>query len=252
MEKKTKLVKDNYCFMCGNHGFPDKVYESCGMEPINKSLNLDHKKDTDSFVTKIDAFGVPDKYRGIVWDSSILKHEHKEKEEDFNFQRFVSQLQKVNNIFADGKLSAKSAIIIAPASYSKMVFAYSCMQRALDHGFTVSPLLDTIELKRLLLLAAENPTYKMYKTISYDDYIMSDIAFVTVTKMRQHEWAFETIQEIIDRRARKGLSTFILSRYDLDEISRRDYSNQFEAMYGTGTEDTFKYPAVIRYVENFK
>lgn len=249
---KKQISENGYCFVCGGNGFNDKDCPSCNKIANNKSLNLDLREDTTEFVAKIDSFGIPGKYRGIVWDAEMLKNTKQGKLNDHNFLRFAEQLQKINNLFVKGLLSPKSAIIIAPAGYSKMTFAYSCMQRALDNGFSVAPLLDTIELKRLLVLASENPIYKLYNTISYDEYLMSDVMFVTVTKMKQRSWAYEVIQEILDRRTRKGLSTFIISRYNLAEMSQRDYSNQFDALASAVSEDSFKYPAVILYEEIFK
>lgn len=247
------LIKptDNWCFTCGNKGFPDKVCPACGREPQSKSINLEFRENTEEFVGKIDAFGVPGKYRGIFWDAEVLRHSKPELEKDLKFDRFVTQLEKINNCFVQGILPGKSAIIIADAGFSKMTFAFSCIQRALDMGFSVAPLLDTVELKRLLVLSAEKPTYKLCGSIDYDSYIMSDVLFVTVTKLKQHEIAFEVIQELIDKRSRKGLSTIILSRYDLQEITKKDYTNQFDAIATAISEDSYKYPAVIMYKNRF-
>lgn len=245
MESK-QIGKDNYCFICGGKGFPDRKCASCGREPRKLSFNFE-ERDSSLFVEKIDAFGIPGKYRGVLWNSGILKKSFREKAEDKSFQRFVNQLDKVDSVFAKGILSDKSAIIIAPAGYSKMVFAYSCMQRALDAGLSVAPFLDTSELKRLLVLSSENPNYKLYGKISYDDYVLSDVCFVTVSKLPVHEWAYNVIQELFDRRTRKGLGTFVTSRYGLEEISRRDLSNQFGVVSTAVSEDSYKYPAVISY-----
>ena len=241
---------DDFCYACGNLGFPDKKCPLCGREPTRKSMNFEFQDNTD-FVKKIDYFGVPDMYRGIIWDGEILRHDKPELENDFVFDRFVKQLEKINAVFDSGLLTSKSAIIIAPAGFSKMTFAYSCMQRALAKGFTVAPLLDTVELKRLIFLAAENPKYTLYRKIEYDEYITSDVCFVTVTKSQQKAWAYETIQEILDLRARKGLGTFIITRYDLDEISQQDKSNSFDALASIDAHDDFKYPAIVRYKKKF-
>ena len=245
MEKK-------WCFTCGNVGFVDKACPTCGRRPKIGSFNFEHREDSQEFVSKIDAFGVPDNYRGICWSKEQLMHYKSNLAEDYNFLKYAEQLEKVHGIFASGMVSPKSAIIIAPASFSKMTFAFSCMQYALDAGMSVAPLLDTIELKRLLVLAAENPSYRLFGKITYDAYIMSDVCFVTVTKLKQREYAFETIQEIIDRRTRKGLGTIILSRFGLSEISRRDYGSQFEAITSPIVSDNYKYPAIIKYTALFK
>lgn len=238
-----------FCFVCGNAGFPDKVCPSCGREPTRKSMNFEFNESNTSFVDKIDSFGIPALYRGVIWDSEILRHDKPELENDFVFDRFVKNLERVNAVFDKGVLTNKSAIIIAPAGFSKMIFAYSCMQRALDKGFTVAPLLDTVELKRLVFLASENPKFKLYKKIDFDSYVMSDICFITVTKSQQRAWAYEIIQEILDLRARKGLGTFIISRYDLSDISQQDKSNSFDALASVDVHDDLKYPAVIRYTK---
>lgn len=79
----------------------------------------------------------------------------RDKHASTSYIKYLDQLEKINNIFVEKLLPQKSAFIIAPAGYSKMTFAYSCMQRALDAGFSVAPLLDTVELKRVLVLASE-------------------------------------------------------------------------------------------------
>lgn len=245
----SDLFKDGYCFVCGNNGFTDKECPGCGRAPVLQSMNFEFQEETQEFVKKIDSFGIPDVYRGVSWDAEILKNSKQSLLKDYNFIHFVEQLQKINKVFCSGLLSRKSAIIIAPAGFSKMIFAYSCMQRALDNNFTVAPLLDTNELKRLMFLGAENPKYKLYDRIDYDSYLLSDVMFITVTKLKQHEWAYEVVQEILDKRTRLGLGTFIISRFDLAEISKRDYANSFDALADTTSTDTYKYPAVISYRE---
>lgn len=245
MEKH--IDEKGFCFLCGNLGFPDKACPSCGREPTQKSMNFEFNESNDSFVDKIDSFGVPAMYRGVIWNSDILRHDKPELSNDFVFDRFVKSLEKVNALFDKGILTNKSAIIIAPAGFSKMIFAYSCMQRAINKGFSVAPLLDTVELKRLIFLASENPKFKLYKKIDFDSYVMSDVCFVTVTKSQQKSWAYEIIQELLDLRARKGLGTFVLSRYELSEISQQDKSNSFDALASIDVHDDFKYPAIIRY-----
>lgn len=248
---KKIVDSNNFCFVCGNLGFNDKECPSCHRQPTKRSLNFEFNADNSDFVDKIDSFGIPAVYRGVIWDSEILRHDKPDLANDFVFDRFIKNLEKVNALFDKGLLSNKSAIIIAPASFSKMTFAYSCMQRAIDNGFSVAPLLDTVELKRLVYLASENPKYKLYKKIDYDSYVMSDVCFITVTKSQQKAWAYEIIQEILDLRARKGLGTFIISRYELSEISQQDHSNSFDALAAVDTHDDFKYPAIIKYVKKF-
>lgn len=244
-----KLVSEGYCFLCGNNGFLDKDCPSCGKPARKKSFNLEDEKHASEFVEKVSVVDIPERYLGVIWDSNILAESKPDKNNDFAFKSFIGQLEKINSIFASGHVPAKSAIIIAPAGYSKMVFAYSCMQHAATAGFSVAPIFDTVELKRFLTLAGDNPQYKLYGRLTYEEYIMSDVLFVTVTKLPAHEWAYQAIEEILDRRTRKGLSTFVISRFSLAEISKKDYSNQFSAIALATSADGMKYPAVIRYRE---
>ena len=77
---------------------------------------------------------------------------------------------------------------------------------------------------------------------------MADVCFITVTKTEYRYDSYSTILEIIDRRARKGLATFIISRFDLKQLARRDYNKQFLAIRDyNGRDNDLKYPAIIQY-----
>lgn len=245
-----------YCFTCGNKGFMEKSCPECGREPRLISMNLDKKKDVNEFVKKIEGVLIPHKYFGVFWNKETLELDNTDKLSKYNdlgyddalFIRYTNELEKINTIFVEHRIPHKSAIIIAPAGYSKIVFAYSCMQRAIDAGFKVAPLLDTTEVKRALILSSENVNYKINGYLSYDDYIMADVMFVTVTKLYNHTEAYQIIQELFDRRSRKGLSTIILSRFSLEEISKADRQGSFNAVKKY-SEDDYKYPAIIQYRE---
>lgn len=256
------MKKEKHCFTCGGLGFEDKVCPECGREPKTISLNLDRMVNTDELVKKFEGVDIPNNYHGIFWSKEQLEATHKDKlptrynpdsakPDDQLFVNYCSQLDKINRVFSDNRIPHKSAIIVAPAGYSKITFAYSCMQRALNAGFTVAPLLDTAEVKRALVLASENVHYKINKSITYDDYIMSDVMFVTVTKLYCRNEAYQIIEELFDRRSRKGLSTIFLSRYELAELSKSDYTGNFQAIT-LDSNDGFKYPAIIQYRERYR
>ena len=250
-------MNKTYCFTCGNKGFLDKPCPECGREPRNVSLNLDKMENTGDFVKKLDSILIPSKYHGVFFFIYVLERENANKVAELNdlrtndllFNRYTAQLDKINSIFSEGLLPHKSAIIMAPAGYSKMTFAYSCMQRAVAAGFKVAPLLDTGELKRVLILASERVNYRINGSMSYEEYIEADVCFVTVTKMYTRADAYEVIEELFDRRSRKGLSTFIISRFSIEEMSKNDKHGDFQAIKRYCTDDN-KYPAIISYLKH--
>lgn len=246
-----------HCFTCGGEGFKDKVCPECGYD--RKSFNFEIKlvDETVGFLKKVERSRVPREYQGVVWNKDILIKNHSDLIKDGLFLRYIDQLDKISTIFASGKLPNKSIILIAPAKMSKEIFSFYCMQLAIEHGFTVPRLLDSIEVKRLLVLASENTKYKLYDTdnggIFYDDYITSDILFMTVTKTQYKTEAYAVIMELISRRSRLGLPTVVTSRYPLRDLAWADKRDEFYSIIDrNGTENSLKYPAIIEYGKGFK
>lgn len=231
----------DHCIICGGHGLKDKVCE-CGRQP--RGIIAQNIKTPT--VTKVSG-DIPEYYKEHVWHGQVLRDSHKDLSNDLLFDKFVNQLEKIHNMFSAGSVMNKSAIIIAPPKFSKVTFAYSCMQRAYERGYSVAPLLDTQEVKRLITLAADRPL-KDYKGVNYDDYISKDVCFITVTKTSYREEAYQVIQEILDKRSRRGLPTFFISRYSLDTLSRRDWDKSFQGILDmNNVENSLKYPAVLTY-----
>ena len=113
------------------------------------------------------------------------------------------------------------------------------------HGFIVAPLLDSLEVKRLLVLAAERPQ-EIVLGIPYEEYVNADVVFITITKTTYRNSAYQIIQEMLDKRSRKGLPTFFLSRYNMATLSAWDSSKSFDYVKDyNNTENSLKYPAII-------
>lgn len=240
------------CFTCGGN-FDERFIKTpcpeCGTQYGN--VNLEVKKKDSKFIAKTKSLDIPEQYIGVKWCKDILIKEKNSEASNRGFQAFCSQLEKVSQYFDNGLIPPKSAVVIAPPGYSKVTWAYSCMQLAVEHGFKVAPILDTIELKRLAVLASEKPHYRLYNKIDYDEYITSDICFVTVTKTDYALDGWRIILEILDRRSRQGLPTIILSRFDLETISKRDYNGHFKNFVDyNGNQNGLKYPAIIGYTSN--
>lgn len=245
----------------------DKICPECGHAQAGSDSKLSQmssfsqvKANTETtLVEEGSAEIVQPAYKGIFWNRRILENDNTEKlPEKFDiagryndrlFVRFLDQLTKIDGIFKEGGIPNKSVYIIAPPGYSKTVFAYSCMQHALANGYSVAPLIDTIELKRLLVLASEKLDYKLYGRFSYDDYMSSDVVFVTVTHTYYRYDAYSVLDELINRRARLGLATFVLSRYSLKTLYKWDKLRSLDSLKNSSSKDGRKYPSVVAYVE---
>ena len=245
----------------------DKVCPECGHAPAGSDSKLSQmssfsqvKANTETtLVEEGSAEIVQPAYKGIFWNRRILENDNTEKlPEKFDiagryndrlFVRFLDQLTKIDGIFKEGGIPNKSVYIIAPPGYSKTVFAYSCMQHALANGYSVAPLIDTIELQRLLVLASEKLDLKLYGRVSYDDFMSSDVVFVTVTHTYYRYDAYSVLDELINRRARLGLATFVLSRYSLKTLYKWDKLGSLDSLKNSSSKDGRKYPSVVAYVE---
>lgn len=238
------------CRDCGNYGFPDRKCETCGYERNKLNLQTMEAQELTEFVDKLDRLDIPSEYQGNEWSTTTFWRNNSHRKNEL-LEKFIGKLEQLHTIFASGKLPARGCIIIAPSTYSKITWAFSCMSHAIKAGYTVAPLLDTLEANRFILKSVKDLNYKLYGKMDIDEYIMSDLLFLTVTKTTERRSAFSVIREITSRRSRKGLLTFVLSEFGLEELS---YWDKTGAFVRTNTEiffneDRKKIPAIISYRE---
>lgn len=232
----------DFCYECGNQGLPGGC-PRCG---TNSDKLVVQTKNKEKFIKSASFKQIPSKYIGVTWDREILYNNHPELHKNMAFTDYCSRLETMHNIFRNGMIPNVSAFISAPSQMSKSILAYSCMQHSLNKGLNVAPFLDTIELKRLMILAGENPGWKLYGYIDYDKYIMSDVLFVSVTKTDLHTSDYTIISELLARRSRFDLPTFILSKFSLKEIAKDSMDNNYKLLLDiNGSENPFKYPTII-------
>lgn len=226
------------CGRCGGINTTKEICPECGRLPTTSIVGK-------SAFVPLDE--IPKYYQGKVWDAKVFWRYHQELKSDMQAQEFVSQLEKVYKLFASGKLPTRSAIISAPTTFSKLTWCYSCMQAALAFGYTVAPVLDTSELKRLVVLSTEK-SYS-YNEMSLDEYLSKDIVFVSVTKTEQRKGSASIIVDLLDKRARLGKPTFFISRYSIYELSYWDRVGDFAQIKSDeDSGDPLKIPAIITVV----
>ena len=230
------------CLRCGGEGLPGGC-PKCGLDSEKITASTDIEK--SEIVKKARWSMVPQEYIGTVWSKQMLIDNHPEFSTNLNFTNYANLLDKLHSRFVSGLVPQVSAYICAKGKMSKLTWAYSCMQFAIKTGLTVAPLLDTIELKRLMTLAGDNPDFKLYGRVRYDSYVTSDVCFITVTKLEKFREAFAVINELIARRSRLGLPTFVISRYSLKQISEDCSDRDIDSILDATSRNGKKFPIVF-------
>lgn len=236
-------LEKSHCYTCGGHGFKDKICPECGLD-IRK-IKINSVTQNVAVISK--TLDIPLDYRGLTWSYEQLMDMCQMHCKNPVFQKWAKQLEKIHTFFAKGVIPTKSAIIIAPPATGKVTWAYSCMQLAAANGLCVAPLLDTQEVKRLIVLAAERPNQRVCNT-TYEEYINSDVMFITVTKTPYREEAYSVIEEVLDKRSRRGLPTYFISRYNMKTMSKRDWEGNFTYVQDSNpNRNMIKYPVILQY-----
>lgn len=231
------------CSVCGDYGLPDGCPD-CG-KTDSPSIELKEFKKPEKFITRCEFNLIPHEYIGIKWDKNYLIADHEDLVNNIGFQRFIDQCSKFHQVFENGQIVNMSFYFYAPPGFGKDVLAFSCMQFAQKVGRKVAPFLDTTDVKRLLILGAENPTYKVLGRIDYDSYLSSEVLFVTVTKTTYLKEAYMTLVELLSKRSRLGLPTYILSEYSVEDLTKDSVGySKLKFMNDSLNVNELKYPAI--------
>lgn len=242
-----RIEKPNgFCAVCSGNGFPGGC-PNCGKD----SLMRGH--DEVQVVTEDDAkrILIPPQYTRVKWDPERILAGHPNVQNISELKAYVNTLNYLYKTFEQGLLPERSAVIVAPRTYGKQTLAYCCMIQALAHGYTVAPVIDNMQYKRLRRLAADRPLSKTLKDMAGDIelYDSADVVFMTIDISNYLE-AFTVVEALTTRRARLGKPTFTLSRFSLTQLAHYCGNVNFKTFINNGSQiDTFKYPMLISYWE---
>ena len=178
---------------------------------------------------------IPSAYKGKVW--SYQEH-----------SRFFDNLEKIHKSCCSKEGLHFSLYIASNNSLDKMLFAYSCMQGLLLHNKSVSPLLSTSDLRRLMKVSQINPFFKLFGVWQYDSLMNLDVLFVTVSHLEETRYTdIATLREVLDCRARFGLPTVFLSDYPLESLVPKWDSRQYLTVYNTNPDrDYIRFPVILQ------
>lgn len=200
---------------------------------------------TEDMLTKCE---IPKEYLASNWDEQILKDTHPTLIDDNNFINYIKNITRLVDRFRQGTIPDSSGFIIADRGFGKKTLAYICMKIAMSHGYTVCPMLDNTQIKRINVMSADNnKSYYLYNLPKIEDIIYSDVLFITVD-YDNYSTALRTIESIMDKRARLSKSTFVISRYNINEMCMFEKKDKYHSFIEpTGKFNNRKYPVIITY-----
>lgn len=251
MSSLIQLGGKAYCIKCGYGPIPgDPKCAQCGREA--KSLNIDTLTESmaEELAHKLKVLNIPDEFLAVSWSKEIFWNNNSSRRNP-SLDKFVNNLDTIHQHFVDGGLYNKSALIIAPTTYSKVTFVTSCMTHAVKNGFKVAPMLSTLEANRLLHLSCGHKyNYKVYG-MDYDTFMDNDLVVLTVSKTEARFDAAGVIKEFLSIRGARGKITLIISEFSLDVIARFYGVENIKPLFVPRMEENLKrYPVLVEYSRN--
>ncbi len=124
------------------------------------------------------------------------------------------------------QLHNHNIIICSPPNHSKTVWAYSCIQHLFRQRVPVCPLMDMLEIARMLNECSD--TEDWYET----QYLFAKIPTEVSQTIRS------AVLTLVDRRVRRGHSTFFLYEGSWGMLTYDDKFGTIRSMQGDGSFHT--------------
>lgn len=215
------------CFNCQDNG----IVGGCPVCEKEQVL-VKYVAEIENPLVREEAFSIiPESYRQD-WDSNILRQTYLDYENDSEFNLYIKHLDSLIDLLRKGKLPQQSALIMSSAGMGKTHFAYCCMMLAASYGYTIGPLIDTTQYRRLNNISMDPITFRNYvranpTTTSIDDVLNSDLQFLYVDPTCFKD-AHRDIMSLVLKRDRLGKPTIILSMNTVNQITVSDYEKDFK------------------------
>lgn len=223
------------CLACGGKGSPGGC-KICGKE-LQTYIFLIPEEASPEILAKI-----PKAYRE-PWNIEVLREKYSAYMCSQAAKNYFASIDNLVTLFSRGQLPRKTNLITSSVGLGKTRLAYTCMTLAEAHGFTVGPLIDNTEYRRLNNLSTDVQLYKDF--LKYNKHLpnievvtQSDVQFMTIDPTNFKD-AYLDILSLVSKRDRQGKSTIVISCFTVDQLAMFDRSKQFvNSVLNTKLTDT--------------
>lgn len=201
-----------YCPKCGNTGVRlDGTPCDCQLP-------------TDTIYADLVGLDIPDQYQGVRFSRALVPLDCGDS--------YCKTLEELHQQITTLQLSNQNVCICAPPMHGKTIWAYSCIQNLFRQRLPVVPLWDVLELRRMMY------DYDMGRSDSANYYDVKYL-FLKIPAEVTHQ-VRATIATIIDRRVRKGHSTFFIYNGTWSTLTFGDEQGTLKGLQGDGSFSSVK------------
>lgn len=209
------------CPKCGDTG-RTKSGERCDCKKAAEKISFD-------VIGNIDF--IPASYTGVLLEQNLINNVTED---------YAVDLMSLHDSIVHSTGLKKNHFLYAPMNSSKTIFAYSVMQHLHRFGMEIYPYLDVNELRLVMAKLDSNAkTIPYFDSTTVDPFRLYDVPVLFVkTPIRPDINTYETLHTIIDRRARRGRGTLIISDIPWEVFTVRDRYNYLKGLVGNGEHKT--------------
>lgn len=196
-----------YCPKCGNTGVKlDGTPCDCVLP-------------TDTVYADLVGLELPEQYQGVRFVRTLVPTDCGEY--------YGAFLEECHKQITTLQLSNQNMCICSPPAHSKTIWVYSCLQNLFRQRVPVVPLYDVLELRRMMF------DYDMGRSNSADFYDVKYLFLKVPAEVTYQVRA--TMVTIIDRRVRKGNSTFFIYNGSWSSLIYGDEAGLLSGLQGDGS-----------------
>lgn len=186
------------------------------MTPDGKTCTC--QLDQDAIFSEVQGVEVPEQYIGLTFNPALVK-------QDLGLS-YAPSLDTLHREITTLQLHNHNIVICSPPNHSKTVWAYSCIQHLFRQRVPICPLLDMLEIARMFNECSD--TTDWYET----PYLFAKIPTEVNQTIRS------AILTLIDRRVRRGNSTFLLYEGSWGMLTYDDRFGTIKNLQGDGSFHT--------------